>query len=180
MGTWYISAGDIAGECWWGEAHIATAGTCLGPTCPFGQDLLHLERAVAFQGCNGPISRDAKPDICQSDMASQGHIRGHLGVDSLHLSLFVAPSAWDWQETSLWVLAEPPPAVWPCWARPRCSVHMCVRQERGESWPQLHPTFPVPYKPALPIRLIFIDRWFWLFDVVDWLYNATQVQFCHL
>lgn len=75
-GTWYISAGDIAGECWLGEAHIATAGTCLGPTCPFGQELLHLERAVAFQGCNGPISRDVKPDICQSDiMASQGHIR---------------------------------------------------------------------------------------------------------
>lgn len=79
-------------------------GTRLSTVCVFGWEKPHLEMTVAFQVHNGPISADAKSDICQSDiMARKGtHARwplitGHISF----LSTLEVECTWVLAETSL-------------------------------------------------------------------------------
>lgn len=66
-GDWDTSACEQQGSC----PYFHTFGTSLSTACYFGWASLRLEMITAFQVHNGPISSDAKSDICQSDTAAR-------------------------------------------------------------------------------------------------------------
>lgn len=99
-GHWDISACEQQGSC----PYFPTFGTSLSSVSFFGWDNLQSEMTAAFQFHKGPISSDAKFDICQNDtLARKGHTQGGLlllaAFDSsapLRLNLFGC-----WQRMSL-------------------------------------------------------------------------------